>query len=82
MTPGATLEPLVYGVESRFNLEMAGDSLFVHTDYNAPNGKVLRASFGDPTTKSWPVVIPEGKNPIDAVSIAGGKMCLWGGSWM
>jgi prolyl oligopeptidase len=72
--PGAQLEPLVYGVDSRFSLQMAGDTMFVSTDYNAPNGKVLRASFGDPTTKSWPVVIPEGKNPIDAVSIAGGKM--------
>jgi prolyl oligopeptidase len=74
--PGAQLEPLVYGVDSRFNLAMAGDTMFVNTDYNAPNGKVLRASFGDPSTKSWPVVIPEGKNPIDAVSIAGGKMFI------
>jgi prolyl oligopeptidase len=72
--PGAQLEPLVYGVDSRFSLHMAGDTMFVSTDYGAPNGKVLRASFGDPSTKSWPVVIPEGKNPIDAVSIAGGKM--------
>jgi prolyl oligopeptidase len=35
---------------------------------------VLVASFGDLSTKSWPVVIPEGKGPIDAVSIAGGKL--------
>jgi prolyl oligopeptidase len=72
--PGAALQPLVYGVDSRFSLYMAGDSFFISTDYNAPNGKVLRASFGDPSTKSFPVLIPEGKSPIDAVSIAGGKM--------
>jgi prolyl oligopeptidase len=72
--PGATLEPLVFGVDSRFQLHLDGDRMFVSTDYGAPNGKVLRASFGDPTTKSWPVVIAEGKSPIDAVSIAGGKM--------
>jgi prolyl oligopeptidase len=72
--PGATLEPLVYGIDSRFNLEMDGDKMFVQTDYGAPNGKLLRASLGDPTTKSWPVVIAEGKSPIDAVSIAGGKI--------
>jgi prolyl oligopeptidase len=72
--PGAALEPLVYGIDSRFSLDMDGDKMFVKTDYNAPNGKILRASLGDPTTKSWPVVIAEGKSPIDAVSIAGGKI--------
>ena len=72
--PGATLEPLVYGIDSRFSLEMAGDRMFVRTDYNAPNGQVLRARLGDPTTKSWTVVIPEGKSPIDALRITGGRM--------
>ena len=68
------LEPLVWGVESRFQLHMVGDAMFVSTDYGASNGRVLKASFGDPTTKSWPVVIAEGKEPIGQVSIAGGKM--------
>jgi prolyl oligopeptidase len=74
--PDATLEPLVFGVDSRFQLHLDGDRMFVSTDYGAPNGKVLRASFGDPTTKSWPVVIPEGRSPIDEVSIAGGKLFI------
>jgi prolyl oligopeptidase len=72
--PDATLEPLVFGINSRFQLHLDGDRMFVSTDYDAPNGKVLRVSLGDPTTRSWPVVIPEGKSPIDAVSIVGGRM--------
>jgi prolyl oligopeptidase len=68
------LEPLVWGVDSRFQLHMVGDAMYVSTDYGAPNSHVLKASFGDPTTKSWPVVIAEGKEPIASVSIAGGKM--------
>jgi len=72
--PGSSLEPLVFGVDSRFQLHLDGDRLLVSTDVDAPNGKVLRASFGDPTTKSWPVVIPEGKSPIGEVSIAGGRL--------
>jgi len=74
--PDAKLEPLVFGIDSRFQLHLDGDRMFVSTDYGAPNGKVLRASFGDPTTKSWPVVIPEDKSPIDEVSIAGGKLFI------
>jgi len=75
-TPGATLEPLIFGIDSRFQLHLDGDHMLVNTDFGAPNGRVLRASFGDPTTKSWPVVIPEGKSPIDEVSIAGGKLFI------
>jgi prolyl oligopeptidase len=74
--PGAPIEPLVFGIDSRFQLHLDGDRMYVSTDYGAPNGKVLRASLGDPTTKSWPVVIPEGKSPIDEVSIAGGKLFI------
>jgi prolyl oligopeptidase len=74
--PDATLEPLVFGIDSRFQLHLDGDRMFVSTDYGAPNGKVMRASLGDPTTKSWPALIPEGKNPIDEVSIAGGKLFI------
>lgn len=68
----AQFEPLVYGVNSRFQLHMYRDEMFVSTDFNAPNGRILRASFGDPSTKSWPVVIPESKSPIRAVSIVDG----------
>ncbi len=74
--PDATLQPLVFGIDSRFQLHLEGDRMLVNTDYGAPNGKVLRAHLGDPTTKSWPVVIPEGKSPIDQVSIAGGKLFI------
>jgi prolyl oligopeptidase len=70
--PDGQFEPLVYGVNSRFQLHMFHDEMFVSTDYNAPNGRVLRASLGDPTTKSWPVVIAESKSPIRAVSIVDG----------
>lgn len=72
--PGSPFEPLVFAVDSRFSLSFAGDQMFVRTDLNAPNGHVLRASFGDTTTKSWPVVIPESTSPMTAVSVAGGKL--------
>lgn len=70
--PNAQFEPLVYGIDSRFQLHMYHDQMFVTTDFNAPNGHILRASFGDPSTKSWPVVIPESRSPIRAVSVVDG----------
>lgn len=74
--PGAAFEPLVYGVDARFDLHMAGDRMFVRTDYDAPKGRVLRASLGDPSTKSWPVVIPESAYPIRDVLTAGGVILV------
>jgi prolyl oligopeptidase len=68
----AQFEPLVYGVNSRFQLHMYHDEMFVSTDFNAPNGRVLRAKLGDPSTKSFAVVIPESKSPIRAVSVVDG----------
>lgn len=72
--PNAAFEPLVYGVDSRFQLHMYHDEMFVSTDFDAPNGRVLRASFGDPSTKSWPVVIAETKSPIRGVSVVDGVL--------
>ncbi len=72
--PTAQFQPLVYGIDSRFELHMYHDEMFVSTDFDAPNGRVLRASFGDPSTKSWPVVIAESKSPIRAVSIVDGVL--------
>ncbi|HVG26177.1 MAG TPA: prolyl oligopeptidase family serine peptidase, partial [Acidobacteriaceae bacterium] len=46
------------------------------TDYTAPNGHVLLGSFGDPSTQSWPVLIPEAKSPITDVSVIDGVLCV------
>ena len=67
-------EPLVYGVEARSELHFAGDVMLVATDAGAPNGRVLRASLGDPSMKSWPVVVPESASPITESSVVGGRL--------
>lgn len=74
--PDAEFEPLVYGINSRFQIHMYHDQMFVSTDFNAPNGHILRASFGDPSTRSWPVVIAESRSPIRAVSIVDGVLIV------
>jgi prolyl oligopeptidase len=74
--PNAPFEPLVYGVDARFDLHMAGDRMFVRTNYGAPRERVLRASLGDPSTKSWPVVIPEGRSDVGKMLTAGGVIVV------
>ena len=72
--PDSQLEPLVYGIDQRFEVDDIDDRYFVTTDLDAPNRRVLQAKLGDPTTKSWKTVIPEGPDPIQNASIVGGRL--------
>ncbi len=65
--------PLVYGIDSRFSEFNAGDTFYMRTDYKAPNGRVLKVVEGKGPDE-WPVIIPEGKDVLEAVNIVGGKM--------
>ena len=65
--------PLVYGIDSRFGEFNVGDTFYMRTDYKAPNGRVLKVVQGKGPDE-WPVIIPEGKDVLEAVNVVGGKM--------
>jgi prolyl oligopeptidase len=73
--PDSPIEPLVYGVESRFDLLTDGDSFFVETDLNAPNGRVLRVELGK-APEQWKTIIPESKDVLQSANIVGGRFFL------
>jgi prolyl oligopeptidase len=72
-TPDSAIVPLVYGIDSRFGEFNAGDTFYMRTDYKAPNGRVLKVIEGKGPDE-WPVIIPEGKDVLEAVNVVGGKM--------
>jgi prolyl oligopeptidase len=65
--------PLVYGIDSRFSEFNVGDTFYMRTDYKAPNGRVLKVVEGKGPDE-WPVILPEGKDVLEAVNVVGGKM--------
>ena len=65
--------PLVYGIDNRFGEFDVDDTFYVRTDYKAPNGRVLKVVQGK-SPDEWPVIIPEGKDVLEAVNVVGGKM--------
>ena len=65
--------PLVYGIDNRFGEFNVDDTFYMRTDYKAPNGRVLKVVQGK-TPDEWPVIIPEGKDVLEAVNVVGGKM--------
>ena len=71
--PDSPIVPLVYGIDSRFGEFNVGDMFYMRTDYKAPNGRVLKVVQGKGPDE-WPVIIPEGKDVLEAVNVVGGKM--------
>jgi prolyl oligopeptidase len=67
----APIVPLVYGVDSRFEPLVDGDTIYVDTDLNAPNHRIVRAEMGV-KPEAWPTVIPEAKDVLESVNIVGG----------
>jgi prolyl oligopeptidase len=69
----APFEILVWGLDSRFSAIYAMGSWFVRTDYQAPNGRILKAEPGI-MPGAWKTIVPEGLMPIENFSIVGGKL--------
>jgi prolyl oligopeptidase len=69
------LAPIVTGIEARFTGVVGGDTLFLNTNWNAPNGRVLAVSLPKPgAPETWREVVREGHGTIQSVATAGGKL--------
>ena len=74
--PGAKFVPLIpeIGDDTYAVLENVRGELLVFTDNQAPNGRVVRINPASPATANWTTVVAEKTEPIDSVSVAGGKV--------
>ncbi len=68
------VQTCVNDIEARFFPEFAGDYMLLQTDWNAPNGRVLKAPMEDPSQENWVEIIPESEAVIEGLSAAGGKL--------
>ena len=76
--PGAPIKPVIHGIDSRFQPVNYGDDLYVLTDYQAENYRVVKLSLADPAPEKWKTIVPEGKDVIESISIVGGKLFVTG----
>jgi prolyl oligopeptidase len=77
-TPDAPIRPVIHGIDSRFSPENYGDDLYVLTDYQAENYRVVKFGLSDPAPEHWKTIVPEGKDVIESISIVGGKLFATG----
>ena len=66
---------LVNDIDARFEPDAGGDIVFMNTDWNAPNGRILAVDLKNPSRENWKEIVPERKDAvIEGFSIAGGKI--------
>ena len=53
-----------------------GETIYLHTNYNAPNWKLIKFNYDNPNPENWVDVIPESEYPLNSISITGGKLLL------
>ena len=77
-TPDAPIRPIIHGIDSRFSPENYNDDLYVLTDYQAENYRVIKIKLSNPTPEHWETVVPEGKDVVESIAIVGGKLFATG----
>jgi len=66
--------PVVNDIDASFTGRVAGEHLFLHTNWDAPRGRIFRVDLKNPKREHWDEVIPESDAVIEGFSIAGGKL--------
>jgi prolyl oligopeptidase len=74
LTAQTPLRPIVDDVKARFDGQLAGDHLYIQSDWNAPNGRVFLADLAAPSRQHWNEVVPESDVVIENISPVGGKL--------
>ncbi len=57
-------------------VDIVGHEAWVFTNKGAPNGKVVKVDLNHPAASGWVTVVAEGKNSLEGVTTAGGRMVL------
>jgi prolyl oligopeptidase len=71
---GGPITPVVKTINSCFQGEIAGDTLYLQTNWKAPNWRVISVPLNNPAQENWKEVIPESASRMEGFQLAGGKI--------
>ncbi len=66
--------PVVKDKEATFFPSYAGNRLFLHTNWKAPNGRIVSIDPENTSIEHWQEIIPEKEDAIQNVSFVGGHL--------
>jgi prolyl oligopeptidase len=71
---GGPVVPIVNDIEAYFQPDIAGDHVYLQTNWKASNNRILDVDLAHPSRDRWREVVPEGDGAIESFSLAGGKI--------
>jgi prolyl oligopeptidase len=71
---GGAPHTIVNDVEADFRPDIAGNFLYLQTNWKAPNWRILRVDLKNPARANWKELVPEAAQPIDSFSLAGHRL--------
>jgi len=66
--------PVVTDVEARFSPTVEGGTLYLRTNWEAPNGRILAVDAANPVRSAWREVVAESEGVMRGVSMVGGRL--------
>jgi prolyl oligopeptidase len=74
---GAVVKPLIETDDAEFMaFGNAGSTLYLRTDLDAPNRRVIAFDVDFPDPSHWKTIVPEQKEPIEGVHLIGGRIVV------
>ncbi|HET9402450.1 MAG TPA: prolyl oligopeptidase family serine peptidase, partial [Candidatus Acidoferrales bacterium] len=74
--PQFAVRPIVTNLDARFIGDEGGGLLYLQTNWNAPNSKVIAVDPANPQRENWKTIVPEAEVPIENMALVGGKICV------
>ncbi|HZU23931.1 MAG TPA: prolyl oligopeptidase family serine peptidase [Bryobacteraceae bacterium] len=68
--------PLITGIAAKFSPVTVGDTVYLHSTWNAPKGRVLRVDMSHPSRDHWTEVVPERPYPLNGIAPSGEGLAL------
>ncbi len=68
------ITPIVSDLKAFFTAQIAGDRLYMRTNWNASNGRIMRVDLADPAREHWKEIVPAGRFAIEDFAAAGGRL--------
>jgi prolyl oligopeptidase len=71
---GGPITPIVKTIDSCFQGEIAGDTLYLQTNWKAPKWRLLSVPLASPAQENWKETIPENDSRLESFRLVGGKI--------